>query len=315
MASNGHVFGSEFPHVHHPRKQSKKVEKWNPNETTRKRKQPRIRSSHRSQRSGRPKDRSAFFQKPKLYSQPSYIGPTDVEPFSSFKCSNVPDSDQEGEGFSNAICRELACWQTELHSHDLPKRLETGCRGNVPQVQKLDITNVAKVSNNELNNRLLVCRTPLRPPSLLVAGPACLSDRIVEPSSARSHNRLGREPTIPPSNSPLESHCPLSGSSILQTALGGTRELRNALPPSSNDHETSYPRGIQPSAWRVSLPIHTRPSVKRKLESEGPRDSNFAASSSRSLDEPADYNSKEEHQTDPPPGRKRRESYEKRRIR
>lgn len=296
MASNDHVFGLEFLDVRHPRKQINLLERRKSKETTVKRKRPRIRSSHRPQRSGRPKDRSALFQKPKLYSQASYIGPTDVEPFSSFKGPHVSDSGQEEEGFPTAMCRVLGCWQTEPHSHDLPKRLETGCRGNVPQAPKPHITNVGGISNNERENHSLVGRTPLRPPSPLVAGPACLSDRIVEPLPARSHYRLGIEPTKPPSNPPLESLGPLSSSSILQPALAGTQDLRDALPLSPTSYKTSHPRVLQPITWQVDLPIYPKPSTKRKLESGGPRDiAIFEASSSRSFRDPADYDSKKKH--------------------
>ncbi len=193
------------------------------------------------------------------------------------------------------MCRVLGCWQTESHSHDLPNRLETGSRGNVPHVPKPHITIVGGISKIERENRSLVGRIPLRPPSPLVAGPACLSDRIVEPLPARSHYRLRQEPTKPPSNPPLESHGPLSSSSILQPALAGTRDLRDALPLSSTSYLPSHPRILQPITWQVDLPVHPKPSKKRKLESEGPRDrAIFEALSSRSFRDPTNYDSKEE---------------------
>lgn len=295
MASYVHVFGPELPNVSRPRKQISLLERRKLKETTMKPKAPRKRSSLRSQELGRPKDRSAFFQKPKLYSQAAYIGSTDVEPFSSFKSSQVSDPGQEEEGFPTPMCRVLGCWQTESHSHDLPNRLETGSRGNVPHVPKPHITIVGGISKIERENRSLVGRIPLRPPSPLVAGPACLSDRIVEPLPARSHYRLRQEPTKPPSNPPLESHGPLSSSSILQPALAGTRDLRDALPLSSTSYLPSHPRILQPITWQVDLPVHPKPSKKRKLESEGPRDrAIFEALSSRSFRDPTNYDSKEE---------------------
>ena len=67
MASYVHVFGLELPNVSRPRKQISLLERRKLKETTMKPKAPRKRSSLRSQELGRPKDRSAFFQKPKLY--------------------------------------------------------------------------------------------------------------------------------------------------------------------------------------------------------------------------------------------------------
>jgi len=227
-----------------------------------KRKRPRTRSSHRSQRSERPKDRSVFFQKPKLYSQTSYIGPTDVEPFSTFKGSHVAHGDPEEEGFPAALCRMLGCWQTEPHSHDLPKLLDTDCRSDVPQAPSRYNTNLSGIFDNERDNPSLVGRPPLKPPSPLVAGPICLSERIVEPLPARSHHRLGKQPTKSQSNLLLESCGPLPSSSVLQTALGGTRDLRDALPLPPTSCETSHPRVLQPIAWQVNLPTHPKPSTK-----------------------------------------------------
>jgi len=296
MSSNDHVFGLAFPDVLQPRKQINLSERRKSKETIMKRKRPRTRSSHRFQRSGRRQDRSSFFQKPELYSQASYIGPTDVEPFSSFKRSHVSDSSQEEEGFPDAMCRVLGCWQTEPHSHNLLKRLGTGYRGNVPQAPKPHVTNVGGISNNERDNHSLVGRKPLRPPSPLVAGPACLSDRIVEPLTVRSHYRLEEEPTKRPSHPPLESHSPLSISSMLQPALGGTRDLRDALPLAPTSYETPHPRVLRPITWQANLPIHPKPSTERVLEGKGPRDrAIFEASSSRSFGDPTDYNSKGEH--------------------
>lgn len=228
-----------------------------------KRNRPRTRSSHRSQRSGRPKDRSAFFQKPKLYSQATYIGPIDVEPFSSFKGSHVADGDAEEEGFPTALCRVLGCWQTEPHSHDLPRRLEIGI---APQAPKPYNSNRNGIIKNKQDNPFLVGRPSPRPPSPLVAGPACLSERIVESLPAPSHYRLGKGPTKPPCDPPRKSYSPPPSSSILQPALGGTRDLRDALPPYSTSNETSHVRVSRPSTWQVSLPIHPKPSMKRKYE-------------------------------------------------
>jgi len=266
MASNDHVFGREFPDVPHPRKQINLLERRKSKQTTMKRKQPRTRSSHRPQRSGHPKDRSTFSRKPRLYSQPSYIGPTDVEPFSTFKGSHVADGDPEEEGSPTAMCRMLGCWQTEPHSHDLPKRLETGFGGNMPQAPKPHITDVGGIFNNECDNLSLVGRPSPRPPSPLVAGPACLSERIVEPLPARFYYGLGKQPTKSPSNLLLGSYGPLSSSSILQPALGGTRHLRDALPPFPTSYEKSYPRVVRPNTWQVNLPIHPKPSTKREHE-------------------------------------------------
>lgn len=263
MASNDHAFGLEFPDVPHPRKHVNSLERQKSKETIIKRKRPWTRSSLRSQRQGRPKDRSAFFQKPKLYSQASYIGPIDLEPFSSFKGSHVADGDVEDEGFPTALCRMLGCWQTEPHFHDLPKLLETERRSNVTRAPNRCHTIPGGILNNEHENSSLVGRTLHRPPSPLVAGPACLSERIVEPLPARSHCRLRDGLTRPPFNPTLENHGPLSSSSILEPTLGGTRHLRDALPPFPTSHESSCPPVLQPITWHVDLPIHPKPSTKR----------------------------------------------------
>jgi len=110
--------------------------------------------------------------------------------------------------------------------------------------------------NNERDNRFLVGNPPQRPPSPLVAGPACLLERIVEPLPAWSHYRIGREPTKPVFDPLRESYGPPPSCSILQPALGGTRDLRDALPPLSNGYQTSHPRVLQPGTWQVDLPIH-----------------------------------------------------------
>lgn len=294
MASNDHVFSLGSPKVSHRRTQVDLIERRNAKQTPMERKRPRNRSFHRFQRLRRPKDRYAFFQKPKLYSQASYIGPTNVEPFSSFKGSHVSESGQE-EGFPNATCRMLGCWQREPHFHDLQKRLESGHGGNVPQAQRPHFTNVREIPDNERGNHSLVGKKPLRPPSPLVAGPACLLDRIVEPQSARSHHRLKEEPTKGSSHRSLESHRSLLGSSLLQPALGGTRDLRDALPLAPTSYETSHPRVLHPVTWQVNLPIHPKPSTKRGLESQGPRDRAICeASSSRRFRDPNEHNSKEE---------------------
>jgi len=266
MALNDHVFDSESPNVPHPRKHVHLLERQDSKQIMRKRKRPRIRSPHTSQRSSRHKDKSAFFQKPKLYSQASYIGPTDVEPFSTFKGTQVVDGSPEEEAFPTALCRGLGCWQMEPHSHEFPKLLETEYRRNVPQARKPHNKSFGGVFNNERDSPSWVGRHPDRAPSPLVAGPACLSKRIVEPLPARSHDRLGEEPTMPPFESPHESCSAPSNSSMLQPARGGTRDPRDALPLCPTSYETAHLRVLQTDTWQVSLPIHPKPFRQRNHE-------------------------------------------------
>lgn len=174
-------------------------------------------------RSVGPYNRSVRVSKPRPYAQTSYIEPSDVEPFSTFKRSRIAEPD----GFPTALCPALGCWLEEPHVHD-PSELPTPQKGeNYSQNVNSHNSGATLDSCGESVDRFEMGRLVSALPRLGSVKPSPASDRQA---------------------SMLEPH--------------GSQDLRDALPsiPSYHSSELIRPKA---QAWQMNLPIHTKPVMRR----------------------------------------------------
>ena len=228
------------------------------------RKRPKTWSSQRYSISVCAGKGSVSFPKPKLYTQPSYIGPTGFEPFSTFKRPVIADEEQEDECFPTALCNALGCWQTERHSHDATLESKVDSReyvypGTLCASLMLE-ENLPKSSTDQQVSDVTLQK--MRSP--LVVEPISTTGRIPRPLPVRTRRKLRIDEPELSSGSSLQNPCLAStASSLLDSNSKGPRDRRNTLSRLSPSYRTSVPSTSQYSGWQVNLPTHRKPRPQR----------------------------------------------------
>lgn len=249
------------------RKQESELEEMRPSKFSKVQKQELARSwsVRRERSSAQARSLSGFRSKPKLYRQTTYLGPTGVEPFSTFKWPIPADELPDDDGFPTALCRELGCWQAKPHSHDPPIASKKDyCEYNLKEIPGDKCTLNINLQNGHRSRTSLVA--PLRrPPSPLVAGPACLADRILKTVPLQPCPDKHTDEAKPSDDlSFLGRSSTSTNASLLESNPSGLRDVRNALPQLliKHDKATSSSPLV---GWKVSLPIHSKHCSKRDL--------------------------------------------------
>ena len=265
MASNNVFFCQGFDPTH--KKRTSRVMEAEAesgiNSQVLRRKRPKTWSSQRYSISAHEGKGSVSCSKPKLYTQPSYIGPTGFEPFSTFKRPVIADEEQEDECFPTALCNALGCWQTERHSHDATLESKVDSReyvypGTLCASLMLE-ENLPKSSTDQQVSDVTLQK--MRSP--LVVEPISTTGRIPRPLPVRTRRKLSIDAPELPNSSSLQDPCLASTtSSLLDSNFKGPQD-HNTLSRLSKSYGTSIPSASQYGEWQVNLSTHRKPRPQR----------------------------------------------------
>ena len=201
---------------------------------------------------------SVPFLKPKLYTQASFLGPINCEPFSTFKRPIAMDESQGEDEFPSALCEAVGCWQTEPHTHDISEVSKS--KGDRYGMMDAFDHVTAEVDCPDLQtNHRVVDDVAEKSASARITRATSASSRTLRSTHTTLEKDLqahaGNHSCGLPFKQPPRSK---EETSLLGSSTKGSRDLRSALPRVSPTVKEPNPQSPPFTRWEVSLPIHLK---------------------------------------------------------